>query len=230
MPRIEITICVVLFLCLALPSFVYAEALEETVSLEESVPSMEEPSSKDLVGQAWAASSQRDLEQLNKIVDRCLDLYGSEARLQKKMLSGFPERTEIENYQSLNDVATCLFVRAEATMNSGKTEKAIKEFQVIIDDYKWGQAWDPRGWYWSVAEKSQDSINVIIFFVITVGIHPGIKGPVHATVSVCVLLHPIGQGSFIGTLTYLRRSICNAFNYKRLAANKHLPMVILVIY
>ena len=34
-------------------------------------------------------------------------------------------------------------------------------YQKIIDEYSWAQAWDPRGWYWSVVEKSQDSIDVM---------------------------------------------------------------------
>ena len=46
-------------------------------------------------------------------------------------------------------------------MNYGKTEKAISKFQEIIDDYSWAQAWDPRGWFWSVKEKSQASIDVM---------------------------------------------------------------------
>ena len=46
-------------------------------------------------------------------------------------------------------------------MNAGKTAEAVVKFQEIIDEYPWAQAWDPRGWYWSVAEKSQASINVL---------------------------------------------------------------------
>jgi len=39
--------------------------------------------------------------------------------------------------------------------------ESIEAFGSLIKEYSWSQAWDPRGWYWSVAEKSQASIDVI---------------------------------------------------------------------
>jgi beta-glucuronidase len=46
-------------------------------------------------------------------------------------------------------------------MNSGNSEEAVRQFEHIIKEYPWAQAWDPRGWFWSVAEKSQASIDVL---------------------------------------------------------------------
>ncbi len=128
---------------------------------EEGVQSYKEKSSQQIVQSAWEASSKNDLNKVNDIIKQCVDLYGSDAKLQQSQLKKFPNRGEEKNYQSLNDVATCLFVRGEALMNSGKTDEAIKQFQDIIDHYQWAQAWDPRGWYWSVSEKAQASINVL---------------------------------------------------------------------
>lgn len=118
-------------------------------------------SSQDLVRQAWEASGQNNVDRLEGVVRQCVDMYGQEAMEQEKKLTGFPARGEEEQYRLLNDVATCLFIRAEGLMNSGKTEDARVRFQEIIDDYPFAQAWDPRGWYWSVAEKSQASLNVL---------------------------------------------------------------------
>lgn len=123
--------------------------------------SYKENSSEDLVKKAWEASFHGDMDKLNGLVSKCVELYGAEANLQQQQLSAFPERGQEPNYQSLNDVATCLFVQAEAVMNSGKTEEAIKLFTDLKEKYKWAQSWDPRGWYWSIAEKSQDSIDVL---------------------------------------------------------------------
>ncbi len=120
-----------------------------------------QPLSQDLVRQAWEASSQNDFERLNALVNQCVELYGSEAKELQKKLTSLPARGDESQYQVLNDVATCLFIRAEALMNTGKTDEAIVRFQEIMDEYPWAQAWDPRGWYWSVTEKSQDSINVL---------------------------------------------------------------------
>ncbi len=118
-------------------------------------------SSKEYVRLAWEKSGQGDLEGLQKLTEECLKLYGREAREQQASLSDFPARGKEDDFAALNDVATVLFIRAEALMNYGKKDEAIKNFQEIIDKYPYAQAWDPRGWFWKVAEKSQDSIDVM---------------------------------------------------------------------
>ena len=147
-------------------------ATEETAAQEEAVIGEESEfeieasfvqrlPSEELIRLSWEASSQRDLDRLNGLVDECINVYGVDAKVQQSQLMDFPERGEEANYKELNDVGTCLFIKAEAVMNSGKSEEAIRQFKSIIDQYPWAQAWDPRGWFWSVAEKSQASINVL---------------------------------------------------------------------
>jgi len=118
-------------------------------------------SSEEFVRLSWEASSKRDLERLDDLVSRCVETYDVEARRLQRELKKLPERGMEKRYQILNDVGTCLFIKAEAVMNSGKSEEAIKQFEYIIKEYPWAQAWDPRGWFWSVAEKSQASIDVL---------------------------------------------------------------------
>jgi tetratricopeptide (TPR) repeat protein len=109
----------------------------------------------------WDASSRRDFERIEELYADCQKYYGKEADLQEASLGDFPVRSEMGNYQALNDVATCAFIRAEAYMNAGKSPEAMEFFQDIIDNYRFAQAWDPRGWYWSVAEKSDASLKVL---------------------------------------------------------------------
>ncbi len=130
---------------------------EVSVSSQE----VEKISSKELVRLSWEASSKKDLKRLDELIEMALKLYNKKALEEQSSLSSFPPRGEEEKYQELNDVATCLFIQAEATMNNGKTKKAIELFQNIIKTYSFAQAWDPRGWYWSVSEKSQASIDVL---------------------------------------------------------------------
>ncbi|MCD4779886.1 MAG: tetratricopeptide repeat protein [Candidatus Omnitrophica bacterium] len=119
-------------------------------------------SSEEYVRRAWEASSKSDVEKLDALVKECLFVYQEEAKRLHASLLAFPERSESKKYQVLNDVATCLFVRAEALMNRGQKDKAISAFTDIIEKYPWSQAWDPRGWYWSIKEKSEASINVML--------------------------------------------------------------------
>ena len=117
---------------------------------------------EDFVRKAWELSSQRKLDPLDKLLHVALTLFDTEARKEEASLTGFPGRGKEKDYPYLNAVATMLFVQAEAMMNYGRTEQSIATFQKIIDEYPWAQAWDPsRGAYWSVAEKSQASIDVM---------------------------------------------------------------------
>lgn len=129
------------------------EAPEEALSVK--------PLSGDFVTHAWAASSQGDFAKLDAIVADILKFYGEEARQEQSGLTGFPPRGKEQDYQAMNDVATVFFIKAEALMNYGKTDAAITLFDQVIKEYPSAQAWDPRGWFWSIKEKSQASINVI---------------------------------------------------------------------
>lgn len=150
------------------PSLETQPVEEFAVSLEPAVeaapPPRPEPIllSEEFLKKAWELSGQNDVKALERLAQQCLDIYGEKAKHLEAQLSGFPIRGQEKDYQILNDVATVLFVRAEALMNTGKTEEAVPLFQEIIDQYRWAQAWDPsRGGFWSVAEKSQASIDVI---------------------------------------------------------------------
>ena len=129
---------------------------------EDSIQNKEIISSKDLVAKAWEASGKNDLQKVAEVTTQCEELFGEEARKQEDSLKDFPRGKE-QDYQILNDVATCLFIRAEALMNNGKSEEAQVLFRKIIDEFKWAQSWDPsRGAFWSVTQKSQASIDMLL--------------------------------------------------------------------
>jgi beta-glucuronidase len=46
-------------------------------------------------------------------------------------------------------------------MRQEKYPEAIKTFNIIIQEFPYAQAWDPRGWYWRIAKAAQDSIDKI---------------------------------------------------------------------
>jgi tetratricopeptide (TPR) repeat protein len=119
----------------------------------------EAPSSRDFVKMSWEASGTNDFEKAIEYTDRCVELYGAQAKEQGATLTAFSSSAHEDKYGVFDDVATCIFIKGEIYMKQGKTEEAIKTFNTIIRDYKFAQAWDPRGWFWSVAEKAQDSLN-----------------------------------------------------------------------
>jgi tetratricopeptide (TPR) repeat protein len=116
-------------------------------------------SSEEYVRRTWAASASHQFDELERLANECVEYYEQEAREQQVSLDKFPARGTENNYRALNDVATCKFIYAEALMGQGEGEKSKKIFQEITDEFFWAQAWDPRGWFWSVAEKSQASLD-----------------------------------------------------------------------
>ena len=118
--------------------------------------------SSEIVSLAWKASKDGDTKTLSTLADEMLKTYGDKAKDLSAQLSNFPSRDKIDDYKILSDVATCLFIQAEALMHQGKNEEAKAEFKSIIAQYPWAQSFDPsRGAYWSIAEKSQSSIDVM---------------------------------------------------------------------
>jgi len=140
----------------------YCELAVNAVSVAgEDAVAEPEVSSEELVQSAWVAAHRGDEAAVDSLLAKCLQVFGAEAQKQQSGLSGFPAPGREKDYQALNDVATMFFIKAEFFMNHGKPEEAAALFARIIKEYKWAQAWDPRGWFWSVAEKSQDSIDVM---------------------------------------------------------------------
>ncbi len=118
------------------------------------------PSSGELMVKAWQAHGKHDIEETFKYTKEIIDLYTDAADKQQASLSELPKkRPDIEIAQILNDVATAYFIQGESLRYQGKTEEAIKAFRVVVEKYKYGQAWDPRGWFWQVAKAAQESID-----------------------------------------------------------------------
>ena len=119
-------------------------------------------SSAEIVRSSWEASDRGDLKTLADLVDEILKGYGDQAKALSARLTQFPTSDKRDQYKVLSDVATCLFIKAEAFMHQGKNDEAKAQFKNIITQYPWAQSFDPsRGSYWSVAEKSQASIDVM---------------------------------------------------------------------
>jgi len=111
--------------------------------------------SSGYVNEAWAHLGKREFSETHILVDQCIKRYSSLAQEQARTLGSFPTKGEEENYKIMDDVATCYFIKGEALMREGKTEEAKTVFSDVINKYPYSQSFDPRGWYWSIKEKSE---------------------------------------------------------------------------
>ena len=118
-------------------------------------------SSAYLTMKAWEASGKKDYQAVWAYTQKCTDLYRNEAVRQQNSLTVFPSAEKQSVFSALNNVATCYFIRGEVLMRQEKWPQARNTFQIVIDQFGFAQYWDPRGWYWKVAEKSEESIEKI---------------------------------------------------------------------
>jgi len=115
-------------------------------------------SPKEMIIRAWEAWGAKDYDKTFYWTNMCIDKYSEEAKKEQILLTGLPTTDAIEQYDSLNAVGTSFFIQGEAYLSQGKIDEAKKVFNIAIQDYSYAQNWDPRGWYWSVKEKSQASL------------------------------------------------------------------------
>lgn len=131
-----------------------AEPVQERAVRSQSVD--------ELLRMAWVDSSKANYTQLEAIVSEILLRHEQEAIGQSATLKDFPPRDKVENYKTMSHVATALFIQAEAWMHQGRNDEAVDGFKRIIKQFPFAQSWDAsRGSYWSIAEKSQNSIDRI---------------------------------------------------------------------
>jgi beta-glucuronidase len=126
--------------------------------LSSALCEVEEPSPKEFILRAWEAWGAKDYEKTFYYTDRCIELYSEKAKREQARLKTLPGTEVVDLYESLNAVGTSFFIQGEAYLSQGKIEEAKAAFHSAIDDYGYAQNWDPRGWFWSVKEKSLASL------------------------------------------------------------------------
>ncbi|MBU0759193.1 MAG: hypothetical protein KKC66_02890 [Candidatus Omnitrophica bacterium] len=121
----------------------------------------EELSPKQLIVRAWESWGGKDYERTFYYTNKCIEEYFKEAGRQQMSLKALPSTESIDQYVALNAVGTSYFIQGEAYLSQGKIEEAKKVFDTAIQEYGYSQNWDPRGWFWSVKEKAQASLDKI---------------------------------------------------------------------
>ncbi|MDP2911793.1 MAG: hypothetical protein Q8N76_05635, partial [Candidatus Omnitrophota bacterium] len=125
---------------------------------EEQSVEQQDLSPKDMIIRAWEAWGAKDQDKAFYWTNKCIEMYSEEAKKEQASLNDFPATDSIDQYEALGAVGTSFFIQGEAYLSLGKIEEAKDAFGIAIKDYSFAQNWDPRGWYWSVKEKSQASV------------------------------------------------------------------------
>ncbi|HQP91241.1 MAG TPA: hypothetical protein PLU24_01035, partial [Candidatus Omnitrophota bacterium] len=117
------------------------------------------PTLPELVVLARNAKDKGDYKAVYDYVDQAMMRFKEKALAEQKSLKDFPSSDRIADFEALNYLAQCQFIKAEALKNEGKKDQAIAAFKVIIADFSYAQAWDPRGWFYKLAKTAQEGID-----------------------------------------------------------------------
>ena len=120
-----------------------------------------ELSPKQLIVRAWEAWGAKDYERAFYYTNQCIELYSEEAKREQASLKDFPSIEAIDQYITLNAVGTSYFIQGEVYLSQENIDEAKRVFKTAIEEYSFAQNWDPRGWFWSVKEKAQASLDKI---------------------------------------------------------------------
>ncbi len=114
-----------------------------------------EVASYEYVSKAWSELGKRNFSEVYSLTKACIDKFSYEADKLAETLNNFPPQDKESFYKVMNDVAICYFIKGEALMREGKLKEAKEVFRKVIEKYPFAQAWDPRGWFWSIKEKAE---------------------------------------------------------------------------
>jgi tetratricopeptide (TPR) repeat protein len=119
--------------------------------------------SETLVTKAWGALARGDTEAVLAYTNKVLELYTGEAQKMQAALTSYPQgkKEEVFAYWAINDVATALFIQGEAYRKANMQDEAKQVYQKIVDEYSYGQCWDPQGWFWKPADAAKEKIAMI---------------------------------------------------------------------
>jgi len=120
-----------------------------------------ELSSWNLTVSAWEKLAEKDYKGVMEYTGKCLELYEEKAKEKAKEMRGFARPGHEDDYAVVNDVATCHYVMGELYMKQDKKDEAITQFETVITEYPYALYWDPKGWFWKVAEVSGKNIEKI---------------------------------------------------------------------
>lgn len=117
--------------------------------------------SNTLTVTAWQAWDVKDYDGVYAYTSKCIELYKGKALVLQASLSDYAAKGTEFDYWALNDVATCYFIKGMALKSQGRLEEAKEAFNTVIKDLSYAQCWDPKGWFWKVAQGSRDQLQLI---------------------------------------------------------------------
>ena len=112
-----------------------------------------------LTSKAWNAMGQKDWDKVADLANQANRSWGNHARASNLKIVKLPGKDSARKYATLNELATITYLKGEALNKKGDKVAALTAYQMVVNDFKFGQCWDKAGWWWQPASASLDRIN-----------------------------------------------------------------------
>lgn len=135
-------------------------AKDQIISIKQNID-FGDYKSENLTKSAWKAFKSNKNKKAFIYIDKCIEIYDKTAKEQQASLNSFAKKKTAFNYWALNDVTTCKFIKGKILLKQKKKEKAKKLFEDILNNYQFAQCWNPKGYFWKVADAAGDELLMI---------------------------------------------------------------------
>ena len=112
-----------------------------------------------LTSKAWNAMGQKDWNKVADLANQANRTWGNHARASNRKITKLPGKDLAKKYATLNELATITYLKGEALNKKGDKVAALTAYQMVVNDFKFGQCWDKAGWWWQPASACIDRIN-----------------------------------------------------------------------
>ncbi len=138
---------------------IHEDEVKKEAKYEISKEELQSLPADKLVTEAWSALGAGALDTAIEISNTILSRFYAKAQEEQRSLGGkFPQTGKEKDYPELNACGSALYIIAEAYEKKGDCQKAIDYYRRAIKEFPLAQNWDPRGWYWKVAEEAKAKI------------------------------------------------------------------------
>lgn len=126
--------------------------------------------SQEFTQQAWEGLKSKDFAVALACTNSSIKKWSRQADIQQAKASEVgcrdtPSPTELKPYSAANwalsDIATSWFIQGEVYSQQGKLSEARAAYKTVIDKYPCAFTWDPRGWFWRVADSAQEKYDEV---------------------------------------------------------------------
>ena len=148
-----------IFLILTITAFLIGcatgKVTEENIEATAKTLDYGNMTSETLAGKAWQASADKNYPELFAYTQRCVELYGAEGKKMNAELTDFEPLSTAAQLWALNDVGTCLYIKANAYEELKMYPEATETYSTLASDFTYAQCWDPKGWFWYPARGAE---------------------------------------------------------------------------